>query len=124
MLICFDYSGNMEINTATTRLSALAHDTRLAIFRRLVTAGPAGIAAGAIGDSLALPPATLSFHLNHLANAGLAERRREGRQIFYSANYPAMNALIDFLTENCCEADPSCGEGERNAENDATSSNS
>ena len=102
------------MNTATNRLSALAHDTRLAIFRRLVTAGPEGIAAGAIGDSLALPPATLSFHLNHLAQAGLVQRRREGRQIFYSADYPAMNALIDFLTENCCEADPSCG---GNAEN-------
>lgn len=105
---------------AIDRLSALAHETRLAIFRHLVKAGPAGLPAGTIGERLALAPATLSFHLNHLAQAGLVERRRDGRRIFYSADYPAMNALLDFLTENCCEADPSCG---GNADNGASSCN-
>ena len=99
----------MEIKPAIDRLSALAHETRLAIFRHLVSAGPSGTPAGAIAERLALAPATLSFHLNHLAQSGLVRRRREGRQIFYSADYSAINSLIDFLTENCCEADPSCG---------------
>lgn len=83
-------------------MSALAQPSRLAIFRALVQAGPAGLAAGAIGERLCLPWATLSFHLKELKQAGLARCRREGRSIFYSADYTAMTALVAYLTENCC----------------------
>lgn len=99
----------MEINAAIDRLSALAQEHRLAIFRHLVTRGPQGLPAGSIGEHFKLPAATLSFHLNHMTQAGLLTRRRDGRQIFYAADFTAMNDLIDFLTENCCAADPSCG---------------
>lgn len=92
----------METNQAVQALSALAQDTRLAIFRLLVQAGPAGMAAGQIGEKLDLPPATLSFHLSGLARAGLARSRHEGRFVIYSADFVAMNALVGFLSENCC----------------------
>ena len=87
---------------AIDALSALAHETRLNVFRLLVEAGPQGIAAGAISDRLDLPPATLSFHLAHLARADLAVARQEGRFIIYSANFEGTNDLVGFLTENCC----------------------
>jgi DNA-binding transcriptional ArsR family regulator len=93
----------METKQAVQALSALAQESRLAIFRLLVQAGPAGMAAGAIGEELALPPATLSFHLAGLTRAGLAQSRQEGRFVIYSADYAAMNALVGFLTENCCQ---------------------
>jgi len=92
----------METKQAVQALSALAQDSRLAIFRLLVQAGPAGLAAGAIGEKLDLPPATLSFHLAGLTRAGLAQSRQEGRFVIYSANYESMNTLLAFLTENCC----------------------
>jgi DNA-binding transcriptional ArsR family regulator len=92
---------------AVQALSGLAQNTRLAIFRLLVQAGPEGIAAGAIGEKLDLPPATLSFHLAGLTRAGLATGRQEGRFVIYSADFAAMNALVGFLTENCC-AGASC----------------
>ena len=84
------------------RLGALAQDTRLAIFRRLVAAGPAGMAAGRIAAELGVPGPTLSFHLNQLRHAGLVSARRHGRSITYAADYGAMNGLIGFLSENCC----------------------
>lgn len=84
-------------------LSALAQESRLAIFRLLVQAGPEGLAAGAIGEKLGLPPATLSFHLAGLTRAGLAQSRQEGRFVIYNTDYAAMNALVGFLTENCCQ---------------------
>jgi len=93
----------METKQAIQALSALAQETRLAIFRLLVQAGPAGLAAGAIGEKLDLPPATLSFHLAGLARAGLAQSRQEGRFVIYSADYAAMNTLVGFLTDNCCQ---------------------
>lgn len=93
----------METKQAIQALSALAQESRLAIFRLLVQAGPAGLAAGAIGETLDLPPATLSFHLAGLARAGLAQSRQEGRFVIYSADYAAMNTLVGFLTENCCQ---------------------
>jgi len=102
----------METNQAVTALAALAQETRLAIFRLLVEAGPTGVAAGEIGASLKVAPATLSFHLKELANAGLAASRQDGRYVFYSASYPQMNALVAFLTDNCCARDgcrPACG---------------
>lgn len=92
----------METTQAIQALSALAQESRLAVFRLLVQAGPGGMAAGAIGDKLDLPPATLSFHLAGLSRAGLAHSRQDGRFILYSANFENMNALVGFLTENCC----------------------
>ena len=96
----------MESTEAVDALAALAHATRLNIFRRLVEAGPQGLAAGEIGDRLALPGATLSFHLAHLARAGLARSRQEGRFVIYSADFEGMNALVAYLTENCCGGRP------------------
>ena len=93
----------METKQAIQCLSALAQESRLSIFRLLVQAGPTGMAAGAIGEALELPPATLSFHLAGLTRAGLAQSRQEGRFVIYSADYAAMSALVGFLTENCCQ---------------------
>jgi len=92
----------MEANQAVQSLSALAQRSRLAIFRLLVQAGPAGMAAGSIGEQLELPPATLSFHLAGLTRAGLARSRQEGRFVIYSAASERMNALVAFLITNCC----------------------
>lgn len=92
----------METKQAVQALGALAHDTRLAIFRLLVQVGPEGMAAGQIGDKLDLPPATLSFHLAGLTRAGLAQSRAEGRFVIYTADFEAVNALVGFLSENCC----------------------
>jgi DNA-binding transcriptional ArsR family regulator len=103
----------METKDAVQALAALAQDTRLAIFRLLVQAGPEGMAAGQIGDRLDLPPATLSFHLAGLARAGLAQSRQVGRFVIYSADFQAMNALVGYLSENCCggrTCHPSTGE--------------
>lgn len=92
----------METNQAINALSALAQESRLAVYRALVEAGPAGLAAGAIAEKLQLPPATLSFHLAHLSRAGLVRGRSQGRFVIYSASFDAMNALVAYLTENCC----------------------
>lgn len=92
----------MNTANAVDALAALAQETRLAVFRLLVTAGPTGLAAGEIGERLTIPANTLSFHLKTLTQAGLLQSRQEGRFIFYMANYPAMDDLIAFLTDNCC----------------------
>jgi DNA-binding transcriptional ArsR family regulator len=92
----------METTQAILALSALAQETRLGIFRLLVQAGPEGMAAGQIGDKLDLPPATLSFHLAGLTRAGLAQGRPEGRFVIYSADFQAVDALVGYLSENCC----------------------
>jgi DNA-binding transcriptional ArsR family regulator len=92
----------METTEAVATLSALAQGSRLTIFRLLVQAGAEGMAAGSIGEKLGLPPATLSFHLAGLTRAGLARSRQEGRYVIYTADFDAMNALVGFLTENCC----------------------
>ncbi len=100
----------MNATAAIRALAALAQDTRLAIFRLLVQQGPTGLAAGEIGARLTIAPATLSFHLKELASAGLVHARQDGRFIFYTADYAAMNALLAFLTDNCCAADGTdCG---------------
>ena len=100
----------MEKIDAVAALIALAHATRLDIFRLLIQAGPQGLAAGQIGGRLALPPATLSFHLNQLKHADLVSFRREGRSLIYVAAYPVMNDLLGYLTENCCKGEAaSCG---------------
>ena len=90
------------MKSAVQALGALAQESRLAIFRLLVQSGPAGMAAGSIGERLGLPPATLSFHLAGLTRAGLADSRQDGRFVIYTANFPNMNNLVGFLTENCC----------------------
>jgi ArsR family transcriptional regulator len=92
----------METKQAVQALGALAQDTRLGVYRLLVQAGPEGMAAGSIGEKLDLPPATLSFHLAGLSRAGLATSRHEGRFVIYSADFQAMNALLAYLSENCC----------------------
>ncbi len=93
----------MEITTASDRLAALGHETRLAIFRLLVQAGPKGVSAGAIGEKLAIAPPTLSFHLAHLSRVGLIKGRQESRFIYYAANYATMDELLAYLTRNCCQ---------------------
>lgn len=95
----------MEKIEAIGALAALAQETRLDVFRLLVQAGPDGMPAGQIGERLSLPSATLSFHLNQLKQAGLVTFRREGRSLIYMAEYDAMNALLGYLTENCCQGD-------------------
>lgn len=96
----------METKNAITSLAALAHDSRLAVFRLLVQAGPEGLAASKISEALEIPPSSLSFHLKELSHAGLLTGTQDGRYIHYAANYDAMNGLIAFLTENCCGGNP------------------
>ena len=93
----------MESKDAVRALAALAQDSRLEVFRLLVRQGPPGLAAGEISERMGIPPATMSFHLKELSNAGLVQSRRESRSIIYSADYSSMQELIDFLTENCCK---------------------
>jgi ArsR family transcriptional regulator len=95
----------MESIKAVAALAALAQETRLAIFRLLVEAGPTGQSVGEIGAELKAAPATLSFHLKELTHAGLIVARQDGRYIFYSANFEHMKDLLGFLTENCCARD-------------------
>jgi ArsR family transcriptional regulator, arsenate/arsenite/antimonite-responsive transcriptional repressor len=92
----------MEKTQALAALGALAQESRLDIYRLLVQAGPDGLAAGRIGEELGLPSPTLAFHLKELKIAGLIHCTRNGRSLIYAAEYPAMNALLHFLTENCC----------------------
>lgn len=105
----------MEPASVIEALSALAQEHRLAVFRKLVEAGPDGMPAGAIAIALGLPNSSLSFHLAQLRSAGLIKQERRHRSLIYRANYPAMNALLGYLTENCCagascEADSTCAE--------------
>lgn len=96
----------MEKTNAVAALAALAQDNRLDVFRLLVQAGPEGMTAGAIAEALELPPNTLTFHFDRLRMAGLATVRREGRSMIYAAQFETMNALLGFLTENCCGGAP------------------
>lgn len=93
----------MEITTASERLAALGHETRLAIFRLLVQAGTEGVNAGLIGEKLEIPAPTLSFHLAHLSRVGLIKGRQESRFIYYVADYGTMDELLAYLTKNCCQ---------------------
>ena len=92
----------MNTKRAIPALAALAQETRLAIFRLLVELGPEGLAAGEIAEKLALPASSLSFHLAQLSHAGLILQQRQSRSLIYSVDFTAMNALMGFLTENCC----------------------
>ena len=100
----------METKEIVGALSALAQETRLAIFRLLVETGPQGLAVGTIAETLALANATLSFHLKELTSAGLTNAAPNGRSIIYSANFATMNGLVEYLTENCC-AGAGCAPG-------------
>ncbi len=93
---------SFDAEEAILALGALAHDHRLALFRLLVQAGAKGMPAGAIAEALDIPNSSLSFHLAHLTRAGLIHQTRQSRSLIYSADYPAMNALVGYLTENCC----------------------
>lgn len=100
----------MELKVAVTALGALAHATRLEIFRLLVRAGADGLSVGRIAEALAIDAnGRLTFHLKELVGAGLASSRQEGRFVFYAANYGAMNELLRYLTEDCCGG-LGCGE--------------
>ncbi|QRX82431.1 helix-turn-helix transcriptional regulator [Glaciimonas sp. PAMC28666] len=96
----------METKGVITALSALAQDSRLAVFRLLVQAGHAGMPAGKIGEAAGISPSSLSFHMKELAHAEMVTSRNEGRFVIYAANFSTMNGLIAFLTENCCGGIP------------------
>jgi ArsR family transcriptional regulator, arsenate/arsenite/antimonite-responsive transcriptional repressor len=92
----------MKTPQAIAALGALAHDTRLTLYRLLVERGPDGLSAGVIAERLHMPPSSLTFHLQHLHRAGLVTQRRLSRQLFYAADFGAMNGLVAYLTKNCC----------------------
>jgi ArsR family transcriptional regulator, arsenate/arsenite/antimonite-responsive transcriptional repressor len=104
----------MERSDAIAALAALAQDHRLETYRLLVQAGHDGLPAGEVAARIGLPPNTLTFHFDRLRQAGLVTVRRDGRQMIYAARYDTMNALLGYLTENCCKgvgadcAGPSC----------------
>jgi ArsR family transcriptional regulator len=92
----------MKTEQAVAALGALAHETRLSVFRMLVERGPDGLPAGVIAQRLDIPPSSLTFHLQHLSQAKLISQRRLSRQLIYAADFAAMNGLVGYLTENCC----------------------
>jgi DNA-binding transcriptional ArsR family regulator len=98
----------MERKAAIAALSALAQETRLDVFRLLVTVGPAGLPAGVIAERLGVLPSSLTFHLNLLHRAGLISQTRRSRQLIYAAEYGAMTDLLAYLTENCCGTGANC----------------
>ena len=98
----------MDERGAVSALGALAQETRLALYRLLVARGPHGLPAGAIAVRLGVAPSSLSFHLQQLLHAGLISQRRTGRQLIYAAEYDTMNALLAYLTENCCGRGEAC----------------
>lgn len=99
----------MDTITALAALNALSHESRLAAFRALVQAGPDGLSVGELRGQLQLAPATLTAHLNVLRAAGMVQDQREGRVIRVRADYPRMDALLAYLTENCCAGAAGCG---------------
>ena len=96
----------MEEDRALAAFAALSQETRLRIIRLLIQAGPEGLAAGAIGETIGATTSRLSFHLTHLEHAGLIRSRRDGRFIIYTAVYPAFSGLIQFLMRDCCQGHP------------------
>jgi DNA-binding transcriptional ArsR family regulator len=100
----------METKDALPAFAALSQENRLDALRLLVRTGPRGIAAGALGEALGLAAPTMSFHLKELANAGLVTSRKEGRHVFYAADYGGIRRVVDFLMADCCQGDPRlCG---------------
>ncbi|WP_300556260.1 metalloregulator ArsR/SmtB family transcription factor [Maricaulis sp.] len=107
----------MDDRTAAERFSALAHPTRLRLFRRLMQTGPDGLAAGVLAEALQVAPNNLSAHLNTLSQAGLIEARREGRSRIYAVRIGATAATVGFLVDECCQGHPEvCGVVARRAE--------
>lgn len=106
MRLYFNNSRTMESTAAVARLSALAQDSRLAVFRLLVRAGREGLPAGEVGRTLGIPANTLSAQFAVLANAGLVTSRRDGRSIVYAADYGGMSDLLVYLMEDCCQGRP------------------
>src|SRR5690242_21906207 len=106
----------METDKIIAALGALAHETRLQVYRMLVRKGAEGVPAGVIAERLGIPPSSLTFHLQQLLHAGLVTQRRLSRQLIYAADYAAMNELLAYLTENCCGRGagcaPACNPGE------------
>ena len=98
----------MEKSNAIAALGALAQEHRLETYRLLVQAGPDGMPAGEVAATIGLPPNTLTFHFDRLRQAGLVTVRREGRSMIYAARYDTMNALLGYLTENCCQGAGTC----------------
>lgn len=96
----------MEKIEAVTALAALAQENRLDVFRLLVEAGPEGLPAGKVAEELRVAPNTLTFHFDRLRTAGLVTVRREGRSMIYAARFESMDALLDYLTANCCGGAP------------------
>lgn len=92
----------MDIQQALILFDALSQETRLRAFRLLVQAGPDGLPAGSLSEALGTPHNTMSFHLNHLANAGIVTSRKEGRSVIYAANFPLVRDLIGFMVKDCC----------------------
>jgi ArsR family transcriptional regulator, arsenate/arsenite/antimonite-responsive transcriptional repressor len=105
-MILYFWKYKMDPPSAVLALAALAQETRLAVFRLLVQAGPAGLVAGRISDALGVAAPTLSFHLKTLAQGGLVRGRQEGRFVRYVADFETMHGLIGYLSENCCGSDP------------------
>jgi ArsR family transcriptional regulator, arsenate/arsenite/antimonite-responsive transcriptional repressor len=99
----------MEKSDVMAALAALAQENRLDAYRLLVQAGPEGMPAGQVSTALKLAPNTLSFHFDRLRQAGLVTVRREGRSLIYAARYDSMNALLAYLTQNCCGGVSECG---------------
>jgi DNA-binding transcriptional ArsR family regulator len=95
----------MDTKDAIIMFDALSQETRLGVFRLLIKAGPAGLPAGTLSDTLGTPHNTMSFHLNHLSQAGILTSRREGRSVVYVANFDAIHALIGFMVKDCCSDD-------------------
>ena len=95
----------MKEEAVVKSLAALAQASRLRVFRALVVAGQEGLTPGALGEALHLPATSLSFHLKELTNAGLASQERQGRHLVYRASFDQMNALLGYLTENCCQGE-------------------
>lgn len=100
----------MNSKQAVDALAALAHESRLGVYRMLVEAGPDGLNAGTIASRIKVPPSSMTFHLQNLHRAGLVTQERRSREVIYAADFDAMNGLVGYLTENCCAGSPSaCG---------------
>ena len=98
----------MNATDTVAALGALAHQHRLAIYRLLVEKGPEGVSAGDIAERIGIVPSSLTFHVQSLQRAGLITQRRVSRQLFYAADFAAMNGLVEYLTKNCCGGVESC----------------
>lgn len=95
----------MESNDVVRSLAALAQPVRLQVFRCLVVAGPEGLTPGALVEAIGVPATSLSFHLKELTHAGLVSQERQGRHLIYRAAFEQMNALLGYLTDNCCQGE-------------------